>query len=521
MFAEVLFFNIGHFSLSVLTAFVYFAAGLLYLDSWKVDKLKKTPLIRSIGFFCLSIVASMHAASVELVMALFLMQLLKIGGLILILSSLISEPILHPPGKGKLRVFVPFAIPLLSTALIPLSGVLMLLIAAVYFRRVNESLDKQLKPAVLAFLFLGIAEILRIPFFWSDTAVVFWSKILATFGPLWSMHHIFELIGILILALWVWGYIRFRLQIQLFTTTVALTLCIFIITTFFFVFLLLRNLEADALSHLKTDVRVVQYAIERLEAESLAIATAVAENPEVKTAFSKNNENDLYKLTSNLMLSYNTNFLSVVNDTGRVVMRGEDKESVGDTLIFDPTVKSALDGQHLATVVSREGAIAPRIQINASVPFYEGANVRGAISTGFWIDSAFVDGVKDVTGLDVTVFGGNKRAATTFLGPDKKSRFVGTLEPNKDILNTVLEKGETFAGVANVLNQPYYTVYAPLKTYGDRPIGMLFVGKPQITLFETAKKSIDLTFLGSMILIVLSLIPAYLFSRFLSEQLEA
>ena len=528
MFAQVLFFNISHFALSVFTAFVFFAAGLLYFDSWKVDRLKKTPLLRSVGFFLLAVVASFHAASIETVFILFLMQLFKISGLVLILVSLISEPVLHPPGKGNLpagkaglRVVAPFILPVFSVMLIPISGVLMFLILGVYFRRVTESFDKQLRSPVLAFLFLGISEILRIPFFWSDTAIVFWSKILSTYGLVWNMHHIFEFAGILILALWVWGYIRFRLQIQLFTTIVALTLCIFTITTFFFIFLLLRNLEADALSHLKTDVRVVQYAIERLEAESLAIATAVAENPEVKSAFLKKNENDLYSLASNLMLSYNTNFLSVVNETGQVVMRGEDKESVGDNIIFDPTVKSALEGRRLATVVSLEGAIAPRIQINASVPIYDGSVVKGAVSTGFWIDSAFVDGVKDVTGLDVAVFGGNKRAATTFLGPDGKSRFVGSLEPNENILSTVLEKGEIYLGASNVLNQPYYTVYAPLKTYGDRSIGMLFVGKPQITLFETAKKSIDLTFLGSMVLIVLSLIPAYFFSRFLSEQLEA
>ena len=76
-------------------------------------------------------------------------------------------------------------------------------------------------------------------------------------------------------------------------------------------------------------------------------------------------------------------------------------------------------------------------------------------------------------------------------------------------------------GSAQVLNQPYYTAYAPLKTYDKQTIGMLFVGQRQDTLIDTAKRSINLTFLGSIALMVISLIPAYFFSRFLAKQVEA
>jgi sensor histidine kinase regulating citrate/malate metabolism len=285
--------------------------------------------------------------------------------------------------------------------------------------------------------------------------------------------------------------------------------------------LLLKNLENDALSHLKTDVRVVQYTIERLQTVALSTATSIADNADVKKAAFSVNKKDLFSVTSKLLLSYNINILAVTDTAGKVMMRGEDKDSVGDTLIFDPTVKSALAGKKLATVVSLPGAIAPRIQIKAASPMYNGASVSGVISTGFWLDSAFVDGVKEITGLDVTVFGDNKRAATTFVAPDGKSRFIGTLETNENILSKVLTKGDIYVGTATVLSQPYYTAYAPLKTVGDKPIGMLFVGKPQTTLFDAARTSINTTFLGSVILILFSLVPAYFFSRFLKEQAEA
>ena len=76
-------------------------------------------------------------------------------------------------------------------------------------------------------------------------------------------------------------------------------------------------------------------------------------------------------------------------------------------------------------------------------------------------------------------------------------------------------------GSARVLNQPYYTAYEPLKTYDGKTIGMLFAGKRQDILIDTAKRSVNMTFLGSIVLMVISLIPAYLFSRFLAKQVEA
>lgn len=521
MLYQLLLSNTLYFALTLLGAFTFFAAGLLFFDSWQVDKHKRTPLLRALGFFLLALVYVYYASSQDIAFVTFVAQLLKISGLILILISLISEPLLHVPKKENMALVIPFALPPLFYSLIPMSAVLMLLIAATYLRKATEGLDKQLKPAFLAFLFLGLSEVLRIGFFWSGTPVVFWSKTLAEFGPLWNIAHLIEFLGILILFIWIWGYVRFRLQIQLFVMTVALTIILFLSTTVFFTFLLLHNLENDTLSHLRTDVRVIQYAVERQEAEALAIATAVAENPDVKKALSDKNLNDLYNLTSRLILDYNINVLAVTDVTGRVVMRGEDKESVGDTLIFDPTVANAIKGHRLATVVSLEGAIAPRIQIKASVPIRNGSDTTGVISTGFWVDSAFVDGVKNITGLEVSIFGNNKRAATTFIEPDGKTRFVGTLETNKNILSKVLEKGDIYVGAENIFNRPYYTAYAPLKTYPDKIIGMLFVGKLQTELYDTAQRSIRLTFLGSVILMLIFIIPAFFLSRYIKEHLEA
>ncbi len=511
---QLLFANI-HFTISVIGVLVFLATALLYFDSWKVSTKKKTPLLRSIGFFLLAGSAALHATSVDLPSLIFFLQIIKIVGLGFILISLAEEPILHKPVHNLMLIPLPFA--LLQSSLMPLSAVLYLLIALTYLRKASEGLERQLRPAGFAFLLLAISELMNITFYWKDTPVVFVSQLLAEYGTVSLIAHLFELSGLIILGIWTWGYIRFRLQIQLFTVTIAMSFLIFVVTTFFFTFLLLRNLEENTLSSLKVDVNVMHYALERLQSEALADARSVAQDTGIIDAFSKSDSDSLYQKTSTIMLSQNTSFLQIVSPTGEVMMRAEDRESIGDNQKEDPIIKSALGGKQLATVVHNEGTLAPVVHVKAAVPLGNG----GAVVTGFTVDNAFVDGVKDITELDVAVFGNDTRAATTFVAADGKSRFVGTKETNQKIINTVLKDKKDFSGTAQILNQPYYTVYSPIRTLEDKVIGMLFVGKLQTTLIATAKKSIELTFLGSILLMMLSVVPAYFLAKYMQEHAEA
>jgi len=513
----------SHFTIGVVGALVFFILGVLELASWSLAKELKAQLVRGIGFFILAIVAAIHSTSLDQESIVLGLQIAKVLGLLLVFASMYVEPILHPPPKRKSAVVLPLAI--VGAAMVPLSAVMFLLIALIYLRRATEGYDKQLTPAFRGFLLLFIAETLNASFFASGTNVVFWSNLLKEFGIVWIVSHVLEMVAYLQLGIWTWRYLRFRADVQLFITTFTSSLIIFIATTFLFTFHLLNNLQTEALGHLKTDVSVLQYALDSLESEALANAQVVAENSTFKEAFFAGNSEALFDSSLQFMLSQETDFLDVATASGKVVMRAEDRDKIGDSLAGDIAVRNALNGISVATVVSKEGIVAPEIEVRASAPIFttnaEGEEViAGAVVTGFSVDSVFVDGVKDVTSLDVTVFGDNIRAATTFVAPDGKSRFLGTKESNDEVLKTVLEDGEVFIGPTNVLNQPYYTAYSPLKSEGDEVIGMLFVGNLQTDLFETAESSIRLTFLGSIVLMGLSIPPNYYLARYIKSNLE-
>jgi hypothetical protein len=514
MLAQLFFANY-HFGTSVFEALVFFATGWLYLDSWKIAKDTKRDLVRSAGFFLLAAVAMVHASTLEIPALILSSQMVKILALILIAGSLAAEPVLHTPEKEAAIIF-PFI--LLANSLVPLSAALFLVVSLLYFRQSTEGLARQIKPAGLGFLALGLAELINVGFFASETTIVFWSKLLARYGLFWNASHLLEFTGIVILGFWTASYLRFKADLQLFITIVSFSLVVFIATTATFTFLLLRNLEADNLAGLKTDVGVMQYAMERLKLEALADARAVAKNSDVESAFLEGEKEKLFELTSELMLRQETNFLNVATASGEVVARAEDRERVGDSLTENSIFKTAISGTAVVTVAAKEGAMAPEIEVLAADSFI---NNTGAVITGFRVDNAFVDGVRITTGLDTSVYSKEVRVATTFIAPDGKSRFIGTKETDEKILATVLERGEIYTGVAKILNQPFYTAYAPLTNVEGESMGMLFVGKPQKELFETAQKSTRLTFTASAFFILLSIAPAYWVSRYIKENIKA
>jgi len=519
MLIRFLFSNIN-FTASVFSAFVFFITGWLYNDAAKVQPKNKNLITKSRGFFLLAFSFAAQASSLDVKFFLLAVQWLEVAGLVIVLISLLKESKFRFTGK-KILIFFSIIFASSFFSLIPITAALYLVISLIYLRKVAESYEKQFKSVFLAFLLLSIAEILSIGFLWRATTNVFFSNFFSDFGALWIITRLIEIIGLFILAKWALGYFRFRLASQLFISTISTTLLIFLVTTNLFTFLLLRNVEQDALAHLETDAKILQFALERLQKEAFSDAQSIAQDTAFQNAFLNRDKKEIYRITSNYLIAQGTSFLAVTDQNGNVLMRAEDKEKIGDNLESDPIVKSALLGKKLSTVVTSSGVFLPAVEVKAAMPIVTYGVVRGAVATGFLVDNAFVDGVKSTTGLDVAVFADRRRAATTFLSPDGKSRAVGTIESNASVISKVLGKGEIFSGSSQVLNQSYYTVYTPLKTYGDKTIGMLFVGKLQTELINAANRSVQLTFLGSVILMIASIIPAYYISKYIGGQMSA
>lgn len=512
------------FAISLFAGLVFFAVGWLYLDAWQ-EKHDKKELFRYLGFFLVAISFLFSATQVEstLIEAPFsailsntmatVSVLAKIVGFTLIVVSLLIDPIQPHPDVSKFAIAgifgLPFALPL--SAVHPL---LALFVGFLYFKRATTGLERHLQPIAIAFFMLSISEVFSLgSFFRSTTNVDLYNQV-AAFGPIWFARYISLLLATFVLGRWVFSYLLKRFFTQFFMIFTSSILVIFLVTAVVFSGILLGNIRKETFTRLDIDARVLAYAIETKKAQGLSDAQLVAQNSQVVSALGT--RRNLVSLLENLLLSKDQSFLWALDSKGTVLARGEDNEKYGDSVAGDPLVQKALKGEAVTSISARDGAFAPIVTIQAASPI----KGKGAIVAGTIIDNAFADGIKKATGFEASIYGGNTLSATTFITADGKTRPVGIKEENTQIKSQVLENGKPLTLALKVLGVSYLGAYLPLKNVEEKSVGMIFVGEPQAKVLQTAGASVELTFLVSVILLILSIFPTYFVTKFLTSQIK-
>ena len=97
----------------------------------------------------------------------------------------------------------------------------------------------------------------------------------------------------------------------------------------------------------------------------------------------------------------------------------------------------------------------PRVRATSSI------SARRLINGNF----EAVDRVKAVAGGTATVFLGDQRVATNVQKPDG-SRAIGTKLAPGPAYDSVFGQHQTYRGEANILGEPYLTIYQPIMSGG-------------------------------------------------------
>ncbi len=515
------------FAISLFAGLVFFAVGWLYFDAW-LEKKGRKEQIRFLGFFLLALSFLFAATQVESTLIEIPLPILIRGtinlllvatrtcGYILIICSLVIDSIQPRPDVEKYAKAVVFPVFLKfpGLAFLPFTyPVLCAWVGFLYWKRATAGYERHLKPIALSFFILALSELASVGFLFRNTTNVTLYNLVTPFGPLWFARYVTLGLAVFILGKWVFSYLLKRFLTQLFMIFTSSILLIFLLTAVSFTAVLVRNIQNETFRRLETDVRVLSYAIDTKKAQTLSDAQLVAQNSSVTGSLGSRKA--LSSSLETFLLSKDQSFLWAVGKDGVILARGEDSEKYGDSLAGDTLVKKALSGDSGTSVVSREKALAPGVTLRAATPI---KRPGGAIIAGTTIDNAFVDGIKTATGLEASVYGGNTLSATTLLASDRKTRPVGIKEENRKVQSSVLEKGEAASVSVSILGVPYLASYLPLKNIEDKTVGMLFIGKPQRSVLATAGASIQLTFISTVILLILSIIPSYLISRYIARQ---
>jgi Double sensory domain of two-component sensor kinase len=542
-----------HFAINLFAAMVFFAVFWLYFDAWLSREHRWTKdFLKWPGFLLLSL--SFVAAASTIEHSSFgtslsgngletLTTILAFLGFLVIIISQLVDPLQKVPDLAKFDTeLVPgqskksgvkakksgvkakktHAVVVTKVfGLVFVLPVAALAIAGLFWRRATSGLERHLKPVALGFFVLFFYELVALSHQLRTSANPQTVSLVRSFGPLWILEQILLLTSVVILGSWVWKYLVKRFTSQLFMAFTTMTLGIFLATTISFTYLQMRDIQKTTLDSLETSVNVLGYALDSKKSQTRANAEAIAADSQIVAAVVAKNHEALALLTNQYLKDKKQSGLLITDGSGQVLLRAEDPERWGDSVSSDSLIRRAVVGDTASSVSTKQSALAPIVYINTTHPIKTtDGTIVGTVTVSLLTDSSFVDGIKNSTGLDSSIYAGNVLSATTFVGADGKSRQVGIVQSNKIVKTGVLMQGKTYKGQLNILNRSYLAVYAPLKDADNEIVGMIFVGKPQSTILEAAGRSIQLTFIIASLLLVLSVIPAYLVSRYISKQLD-
>lgn len=520
----------AQFAVGFFTAFVFFAIFWLYWDAWRATP-RRRDFFRLIGFLLLAVSFVFEASRIETVLlpgdfgSSVLMGSLLIGtrilGYFFVLLGMILDPLPQHPHiaqgtvvSGVAAAGLPF--PFLIF-LFPLGAAS---VAFMFLKRATLGLERHMRNAAIGFFLLSVAHVfgLAAAFRGGNDSVVF--ALVAPFGLFWIMEKLFIAAGAFFLGKWVWEYLLTRVKTQLFMVFTCAALVIFLVTVTIFTGLLISNMRSAVLEQLASNNKVMTLALESKRQEISAYAKTLAENGQLVASLKGRDQKTLDNLTEKNLLNWELDSLVVTDADGKVVTRGENAARVGDSLSDNSLVHNALSGKEQNSYIVTEGALAPAVFAQAVQPIKNGTQIVGTVLVGFTIDNAFLDGVKKATGLETAVYGDNILSASTIVASDGKSRWVGVKENAVNIKENVLKKGESVLLTRRVQNTPYLASFAPLRDVDGKTVGMIFVGKPEITIVIAAGRSLSLTFVLTGLLIVLSIVPSYLLARHFAYQLR-
>lgn len=131
----------------------------------------------------------------------------------------------------------------------------------------------------------------------------------------------------------------------------------------------------------------------------------------------------------------------------------------------------------------------------------------------------FVDTLKQSVDVDLTIFEGDTRVATSILKEDG-SRLTGT-KASDAVIADVLRNGKEYFATDVVINgEKYYGYYVPIHGEDSTITGMAFSGKPQADARNTSRSAILLMVICTLVTVAVVCVIAVLMARSMAASMN-
>ncbi|WP_411675812.1 methyl-accepting chemotaxis protein [Caproicibacter sp.] len=257
-------------------------------------------------------------------------------------------------------------------------------------------------------------------------------------------------------------------------------------------------------------INILTNRVSEMKTSSLQAAEDLAGVQSLKDAIASGKADGILHALSDAEKGLNTDteFVTVTDGSGTVLARS-DSDQAGDEVANQQNISQALTGKSGSFV---EPGTQVKLSVRSAAPVKDGSGkIIGVISTGYKLDNQnFVDQLKAITNSHYTVFLNDLRINTTIIKDG--ARQIGTTL-DSHIADIVLNQGLSYQNEADVLGMPYQTVYEPILSSDGKAIGVFCAGVPLNSVRSFQSKVTLFSFLAALIIVLLSVLGFFLFSK--------
>jgi len=125
----------------------------------------------------------------------------------------------------------------------------------------------------------------------------------------------------------------------------------------------------------------------------------------------------------------------------------------------------------------------------------------------------YIDNIKNITGLECTLFKGDERLMTTIVD-ETGNRAIGTRLEDAEIVNNVLNENEIVLKRLDLFGVPFHNVYWPIEDFAGNTVGMWSIGMPLTQQIADERWYVSIVIICAIIIaVVFSVLAATLGHR--------
>ncbi len=492
----------------------------LYLDLFKSEK-QKHALYKALaaGFLSLAFVLNLVlavATTQSLLVQSGTVIALQLVGLVFFTAGNFVEKV---PGLPKKKLSFALIFMLIGGFL---NFVLGLVNVSRVIYKIKYGWSKEFKPFLIfwvflsGYLFVQFLALLGNKHMWFELAT-------AEFGFLWILSQMLIIASAVFIFRLINHFMSFRVFGKIFLYVWQFIVVGSVVLASFFSVFAISASEGQIFELLDKNANLVNLNLKQIEENNEDVLEIISDDQAFQRAVKEKDTVEIERIVGTFLQSNNYLDQVVVVDNEGILMFDSSRPTVyGESMSSNYVIKSALikNEQQESFLTEEEISEISELIYQFAMPISASQKQVGAVSTIKKLNDVYLDDLKAHTNQELIAYVQGKRSASTLLEKDQVSRVQNATLSLSDIDQVYEKAGLTFTK-ANILSVPYYVVEINLTNYKNEQIAKLLVLTEQSSLMMATKQTLFNTFLVSLVLNLIAIVPSYLIARSIKRNLNA